>query len=272
MSEQAESNWRLIEDDALHGLVSFEAESVDCIVTSPPYYWQRDYGFDGQIGHESTIVGYVDALRMVFREAKRVLKRSGTLFLNMGDTYYSAKGKPCGRDDKNKGRMFSRTKLRAVDGPGLGLPRKSLIGIPWRVAIGLQSDGWTLRNDIVWKRSKRLPEPKVKDRAWNVYEHIFVFSKSAKYYFDRDGLHGDEDVWNIDSKPSDGKHAAPFPRELAIRCIECGCPQNGTVLDPFVGSGTSLFAALELKRHAIGIELSSEYCAIIRTALVGATP
>lgn len=262
-----EGDLLLIEDDALRGIRSLESESVDCIVTSPPYYWQRDYGIEGQIGHEPTIEGYVGALREVFVEARRVLKKSGTVFLNLGDTYYSAKGKPCGRDDKNKGRMFSRTKLRAVDGPGLGLPRKSLIGIPWRVSIGLQEDGWTLRNDIVWKRSKRLPEPKVKDRAWNSYEHVFVFSKSTKYYFDRAGLHDEEDVWNIDSKPSDGKHAAPFPRELAKRCIECGCPQNGTVLDPFVGSGTSLLAARELHRHAIGIELSPEYCANIRFLL-----
>lgn len=254
--------WKVIQADALDGLRSLDDRSVDCIVTSPPYYWQRDYGYEGQIGHEATIEGFVQSLRDVFSEARRVLKTSGTFFLNIGDTYYSAKGKPHGQDLKNAGRQMARKKLRAVDGPGLGLPRKSLIGIPWRVALALQQDGWTLRSDIIWDRPGSLGEPTAKDRPWRRYEHIFMFSRSPRYYFDRSGLSGSEDIWSFPARP-DNPHAhfAPYPRELVQRCLSIGCPPGGTVLDPFVGSGTTMVAALESGHSAIGIDLSPDYCA-----------
>jgi DNA modification methylase len=254
-------NWELIHSDALQGLQAMQEASVNCIVTSPPYYWQRDYDVDGQIGHEDSIAGYVDALTAVFREAKRVLDPTGTFFLNIGDTFYSAKGQPHGSDKKHKGRKFSRQKLRAVDGPGLGLPRKSLIGIPWRVALSLQQDGWTLRSSIIWKRSAPIPEPTAKDRPWRSYEHIFLFSKSPRYWFDRTGMEGEEDVWEINARPENpGSHFAPYPRELVKRCITCGCPKGGTILDPFVGSGTTMLESLACGYSALGIELNKEYC------------
>src|SRR5207253_2456628 len=114
----------------------------------------------------------------------------GTIFLNLGDTYYSGKGRPHGTDAKHRSRRM--TKLRAVDGPGLGLPKKSLIGIPWRVALALQADGWTLRSAIIWARQSAVPEPTAKDRPWRSYEHVFLLTKSRFYYFDRDGLGEDE--------------------------------------------------------------------------------
>jgi DNA modification methylase len=235
-------------------LATLEPERVQCIVTSPPYFWQRDYGIEGQIGHEPTIDGYVAALAAVFHEAKRVLRREGVLFLNIGDTYYSAKGQPHGNDARQSRRRFSRTVLRAVDGPGLGVPRKSLIGIPWRVALALQADGWTLRADVLWRKTAPQPEPSARDRPWTTVEHVFVFARSPKYYFDRGSLGGEEDVWVIPA-PAQNKGIAPFPDALVTRCIACGSRPGDLVLDPFAGSGTTLRVAEAMGRSSLGIDL-----------------
>lgn len=252
--------WTVLTGDVAFALREIGTESVDCIVTSPPYYWQRDYEVTGQIGHERTINGYVAALVRAFGELRRTLKPTGTFFLNLGDTYYSAKGRPHGRDDKHNGRQMMRRHLRAVDGPGLGLPRKSLIGIPWRVALALQDEGWTLRSTIIWQRPASLPEPTAHDRPWRTFEYVFLFSKSARYWFHRSGLVGAEDVWRITSRPENpGSHFAPYPVELVERCLDCGCPAGGVVLDPFVGSGTTMIAALARGSGAVGVELKPQY-------------
>lgn len=257
--------WRIIQADAVDGLRLLEDCSVNCIVTSPPYYWQRDYEVDGQLGHEPTVEGYVTAIQSVFREVRRTLREDGVLFLNIGDTYYSAKGKPHGADAKHRARQLSRRKLRAVDGPGLNVPRKSLLGIPWKVALALQSDGWVLRSSIVWQRPAPMPEPTAHDRPWRSHEPIFMFSKQPRYWFNRKALNGDEDVWRISARPDNpGSHFAPYPIELADRCIAAGCPAKGVVLDPFVGSGTSMVAALSRGMSAIGIDLKPEYCQFVR--------
>ncbi len=264
------SSWQLINGDSRTALMSLPSESVDCVVTSPPYYWQRDYGVEGQVGQEESIAGFVDSLREVFKGVWQVLKPEGTVFLNLGDTYYSAKGRPHGSDAKHKARNLARNGLRAVDGPGLGLPRKSLIGIPWRVALGLAEDGWTLRSDVIWVRNTAMPEPSAKDRPWRKYEHVFIFSKSPKYFFDRGGLGGEEDVWFIEpdrNAESRGVHYAPFPRALAERCIRTGCPPQGLVLDPFVGGGTTMSVALDLGMSAVGVELNPEFCRLIASNL-----
>ncbi|WP_296658518.1 DNA methyltransferase [Paraburkholderia sp.] len=256
----ADLRWSLLNADVNAALSMLPASSVNCVVTSPPYYWQRDYEVDGQIGHESTIEGYVNALVEVFSNVRNALTPDGTLFLNLGDTYYSAKGKPHGADEKHNGRNMMRRHLRAVDGPGLGLPRKSLIGIPWRVALALQQEGWTLRSSVIWQRPATLPEPTAHDRPWRTHENVFIFSKGPKYYFDRSGLVGEEDIWKIVARPENpGSHFAPYPRELVERCLACGCPEGGTVLDPFVGSGTTMVSALASGRNAVGIELKSQY-------------
>jgi excisionase family DNA binding protein len=258
------SAWKIINADVIEGLREIADESVHCIVTSPPYYWQRDYEVAGQIGHEESISGYVSALQAAFHEARRVLHSDGVLFLNIGDTYYNAKGRPHGSDRKHRGRQLSRRKLRAVDGPGLGLPRKSLLGIPWRIALALQADGWVLRSSIIWQRPAPMPEPTAHDRPWRTHEPIFLFSKSPRYWFNREGLNGDEDIWRISARPyNPGSHFAPFPLELADRCIHAGCPSPGTVLDPFLGSGTTMLAALARGRSAIGVELKAEYCKFV---------
>jgi DNA modification methylase len=230
-----------------------------CAITSPPYFWQRDYGVDGQIGKEATIDEYVIAIANAMDGVKRVLRHDGLLFLNLGDTYYSAKGQPKGIDRKNGARRFG---LRAVDASGLGLPRKSIIGIPWRVAIEMIKRNWTLRSPIIWQREGSIPEPTAKDRPWRTYEMIFMFSKTPHYHFERDALEGEEDIWTISARPKNAKgvHSAAFPEELVERCLRVGCPEGGEVLDPFAGSGTVLRVALRTGRPAVGIDLSKRFC------------
>lgn len=262
------ASWRLYCGDSAEVLKQLPPSSVNCVVTSPPYYWQRDYEVDGQFGMEQTIDGYVDNIRHVFAGLRTVLAPDGVVFLNLGDTYYSAKGRPHGHDSKHRSRRLPG--LRAVDGPGLGLPRKSLIGIPWRVALGLQSDGWTLRSDIIWVRNSAIPEPTAKDRPWRKFEHVFVFSRQPRYYFDREALGGEEDVWFIEpdrNSESRGAHYAPYPKALVERCILAGCPEGGVVLDPFVGGGTTMYQALDLGRDAVGIDLSPDFCSLIEKNL-----
>ena len=254
--------WQILCGDAGDLAASLPPASVDCIVTSPPYYWQRDYGVSGQLGHEPTIDDYVARLVAIFGALRPALVESGTVFLNLGDTFYSAKGKPHGKDAKHRERSVGRRLLRAVDGPGLGLPRKSLIGIPWRVALAMQADGWTLRSAVIWERPGSMPEPTAHDRPWQTYEHVFVFATGPRYHFDRAALGGDESVWRITARPANvDRHAAPFPIEFAERCVAAGCPPQGMVLDPFVGSGTTLRAALGLGRQGVGFDLNADYCA-----------
>jgi DNA modification methylase len=252
--------WALITGDASRSLRYLPGECVDCAITSPPYYWQRDYRVKGQLGHEKRIEDYVASLTAVFHEVKRVLKRRGLLFLVMGDTYYSGKGQPQGGDPKHRSRVVSRTKYRAVDRPGFGLPKKTLIGVPWRLALALISEGWVLRSAVTWKKPKSLAEPNAHDRPWRSAEHVFIFAKTGKHYFRRHGLSGEEDVWEIEAPSQNGwKHAAPFPEALVARCLACGCPPRGTVLDPFAGSGTTVKVAVSTGRPAVGIDLKPSY-------------
>jgi DNA modification methylase len=258
------TSWQIMQGDCRVALTQLAPASVDCVITSPPYYWQRDYGVQGQFGLEPRIDGFVENLREAFAALRPALKDEGTIFLNLGDTYYSAKGRPHGKDDKHRSRRLPG--LRAVDGPGLGLPRKSLIGIPWRVALALQEDGWTLRSAIIWVRNSAIPEPTSKDRPWRKYEHIFLFSKTVRYHFDREGLDGEEDVWFIEPDRRSlarGTHYAPYPRKLVERCINTGCPEGGVVLDPFLGGGTTMYVADEMGRSSIGIELNPQFCSLV---------
>ena len=192
-------------------------------------------------------------------QARRVLKKDGLLFLNLGDTYYSAKGQPKGNDNKSKSRRFG---LRAVDASGLGVPRKTIIGIPWRVALDMITRGWVLRSPIIWRRNGSLPEPTAKDRPWRTYEMVFMFSKSPRYFFSRKELNGEEDIWTISERQTKAKgiHSAAFPDQLVQRCLSIGCPEHGCVLDPFAGSGTVLRVAVESGRSAVGIDLNSNFC------------
>lgn len=261
--------WKLLQGDARTILSRLPSRSVNTVITSPPYFWQRDYNINNQIGLEDTINGYVENLREVFRGIRHVLAEDGTVFLNLGDTYYSAKGEPKGPDAKHRERRMKR--LRAVDTTGLGVPRKSLIGIPWRVALALIEDGWALRSPIVWQRKSYIPEPSAHDRPWRTYEFIFLFSKQPRYYFNRSALSSkEEDIWIIEPERNGktrGLHYAPYPRALVKKCISCGCPKGGVVLDPFAGGGTTMSVALELGCSTVGVELNPDFCQLIRSQL-----
>ena len=262
--------WAVVNADAFKALKALPSDSVDCVVTSPPYYWQRDYGVKGQSGQEDTVAEYVANLTRVFRQIRRVLKKTGVAFLVLGDTYYSGRGRPHGGDPKQIWRSVAREKYRAVDRPGMGLPRKSLIGIPWRVALALQKDGWVLRSAVTWRKPKGLAEPSVRDRPWNTSEMVFILAKRSRYWFDRRGLQGQEDVWEIyaPNAPRPYRHAAPFPEALVERCLACGCKKGGLVLDPYVGSGTTLKVAVQRGSPAIGFELNSKYCRLVPRRII----
>ena len=252
----------LINDDALQGLKVLPSDTFNVVVTSPPYYWARDYGLEDQLGHENTVEEYIASLARIFDEVKRVLHPEGVFYLNIGDTYYSGNGQPHGSDPRSPSRNFMRRKYRPVDQPGWsGLPKKSLIGIPWKVAFELQKRGWTLRSDIIWNRHNAFAEPTARDRPHRQYEHVFLFTKNRFYSYDRTALKDDEDVWTIPiGRERRIEHNAPFPLELVQRCILTGSPPGGYVLDPFVGSGTTLIAALQTGRSSVGIDLSHAYC------------
>ena len=258
----AGQEWKIHQGPALDVLKGMDSETVDCMVTSPPYFWLRDYGVEGQIGLEDSVDEYVSALLEVMKEVHRVLKRSGVAFLNLGDTYYSGKGKSHGTDAKSKKRRFG---LRAVDKSGgldRGLQRKSLIGIPWRVALAIAEGGWVLRSAIIWHRTKGLREF-VRDRPCRTYEFVFMLARNRSYHFAKNELPDiEEDLWTIPAQPrsNGGLSTAPFPDELVRRCLRIGCPVGGVVLDPFVGSGTTVRVAIDTGRSGIGIDLNGEFC------------
>jgi site-specific DNA-methyltransferase (adenine-specific) len=275
-----EKEWtnEIIHGDALLVLRQMPAGLVHSIVTSPPYFGQRDYGTGGQIGAEKSPETYLERLREIFAECRRILRQNGTLWLNLGDKYLKGQ----------------------------------LLGIPWRAALALQSDGWVLRSDIIWHKPNAMPSS-VKDRPTTDHEYIFLFAKDAGYFYDGDAIrephvtftdksrmkggrrhfgvvngtpeqgknsgnanlhNGRWDqafhpkgrncrtVWSIPLSKSREAHFAVFPEKLAERCIKAGCPTGGMVLDPFIGSGTTAVAASKLGRRFIGIDLNKEYCEI----------
>ena len=264
----------LIRGHSAEILRQLPSECFNVAITSPPYYWARDYGYEDQIGHEDTADEYIASLMDVFDEVKRVLHAEGVFFLNIGDTYYSGNGQPHGHDPRCSSRAFMRKKLRAVDRSGWDIPKKSMIGVPWKVAFEMQKRGWTLRCDIIWNRCNAFAEPTARDRPHRQYEHVFMFTKSRFYSFDRQAM-PEEDVWNIPIERSVRiDHNAAFPSELVKRCIESSSPVGGKVLDPFVGSGTVLDVASSLARHAVGIDMSPRYIKQVRKYLTksGAEP
>src|SRR5579859_1891419 len=175
------AHFALYKGDAKMVLESIANSSVDCIVTSPPYYGKRDYGVEGQLGLESHPQAYINELVAIFREAHRVLKPTGSLWVNIGDTYWSGKGRSQGIDTKQKYRRFARPQDKTGEKPWC--TPKQLLLIPHRFAIAMQSDGWIVRNDNVWYKPAPTPDP-VKDRCALTHEYIFHFVKRRKYYFD----------------------------------------------------------------------------------------
>lgn len=249
-------------------------QSVHCIVTSPPYFGLRDYGVDGQIGLELKPQEFVDELVSAFREARRALRDDGTLWLNLGDTsnnrrrIRTSSHQPSlnGFEEPSwaEATRLGLTRLSITEG---GLKEKDAFGIPWLVAFALRTDGWYLRQEIIWSKNFGKPEPS-SDRLPTRHEQIFLLSKSKRYHFDRSKLpsYAIGSVWEI---PPVGRseHGAAFSEKVVEPCILAGCPVGGTVLDPFFGAGTTGLVASRLGRNAIGIELKPEYAELARTRI-----
>jgi DNA modification methylase len=338
----------ILHGDSLTMLKTLPDESVHCCVTSPPYWGLRDYGVDGQLGLEKTPQEYITKMVEVFREVRRVLRKDGTCWLNVGDSYAgSGKG---GNPEGSKWSGFVGNKDREAQAresskpfSGNGFKPKDLCLIPFRLAIALQEDGWWVRQDIIWHKKAPMPES-VRDRCTRAHEYIFLLSKSPRYYFDQEaikepatessiarlgqdvenqqGSFRQEDktngamkavkfggnkqcpdtrlqsgkewnpkqggggtgfpghsgnkkadgtvyitankrsVWTVATAGFKEAHFAVFPEELIRPCILAGCPEGGTVLDPFFGSGTTGIVAKKLQRKYIGIELNEEYIKI----------
>lgn len=390
---------QILQGDCRAILPTLPAESVDCIVTSPPYFGLRDYGTakweggdascdhgqervarrnagaqsgvaqegslrdkplsvcrcgarrsDPQIGLEATPDAYVKELVGVFRECRRVLKNSGTCWVNLGDSYagpnngYSGDDRPSNRAGSLAAGNRGARACGQVRKMGPGLKTKDLIGIPWLVAFALRADGWYLRSDIIWSKPNPMPES-VTDRPTRAHEYLFLLSKSGRYYYDataireppseallkqvaegyaghdtkpyavngaqsasgtksriiegarkkidkqrghgrrHDGFNARWDaltkkeqqalgsnkrsVWTVATAPFSEAHFATFPPDLIEPCIKAGCPEGGTVLDPFGGAGTTGLVADRHQRNAILIELNADYAAMSERRLNG---
>ena len=288
--------------DCRDTLKQFPRGSAQMCVTSPPYYGLRDYGGeDNQIGMEQSPEDYVNEMVQVFREVRDVLADDGVLWLNIGDSYYNYRSDgnypkqsvSKTRQDLPKSTPVRGNKLK-------GLKQKDLIGIPWMLAFALRADGWYLRQDIIWHKPNPMPES-VKDRCTKSHEYIFLLSKNQNYYYDNEAIKepvkqdwgtrdrtkgkyhnpgtglqphsgltksyerkNKRDVWTVNKKPYKGAHFATYPEELIEPCILAGSRPGDTVLDPFMGSGTTAYVARKHDRHYIGCELHEDYGSLIQ--------
>jgi DNA modification methylase len=270
----------LLQGNALEVVKKLDDESIQCVVTSPPYWALRDYGNEGQFGCEPTVEEYADNLVKLFEEIKPKLKEDGTVWINIGDSYAGFSGNTGGATGSDK----RGTRNASVIKKGANLKERDLIGVPWVAALALREAGWYLRCDIVWAKPNPIPES-VKNRPTRSHEFIFLLSKNPQYYYDMDAIReplkskigpavnkkgerqivgnpkgkNSRDVWWIAPKSIRNSHIAVFPPELPKKCILAGTKPGDIVLDPFSGSGTTCRVARELGRKGIGIELSEEY-------------
>ena len=286
--------------DCRKTLPAFIGEARMC-VTSPPYYGLRDYGGeDSQIGMEQSPEEYIQQLVEVFRLVRDNLTDDGTLWVNIGDSYYNY------RSDGNypkqtvsKTRQDLPTKTPVRGNKLEGLKSKDLIGIPWMLAFALRADGWYLRQDIIWHKPNPMPES-VKDRCTKAHEYIFLLSKNKNYYYNNEAIKepakdwGTRDrsngkyhnpgsglvphsgltksyerknkrsVWSVTKKPYKGAHFATFPPDLIEPCILAGSEPGDIILDPFMGSGTTAMVAKQHGRYYMGCELHEDYGELIK--------
>ena len=289
---------KILYGDCRDTLKQFDEQARTCI-TSPPYYGLRNYGNEeNQIGQENTPEEFIDQLVNVFKEVRNVLTDDGTLWVNLGDSYYNyrpGKGQSYPKQSVSKTNQDLPTQCNKRGNKLDGLKEKDLIGIPWMFAFAMRSDGWYLRQDIIWHKPNPMPES-VKDRCTKSHEYIFLLSKNKKYYYDNEAIKepvkqdwgtrnrtngkyhnsgsglsphsgltksydrkNKRDVWSITNKPYKGSHFAVFPPDLITPCILAGSEKGDIVLDPFMGSGTTAMVAKQLGRDYIGCELHEEY-------------
>jgi DNA modification methylase len=261
------------------------------------------------MGLEETPEAYVEAMVALFREVRRVLKDDGTLWLNLGDSYFPHNGsrgnkKPAGDTLRGRDNEYQPSPKISAE----GLKGKDLIGIPWRVAFALQQDGWYLRSDIIWHKPNPMPES-VTDRPTKSHEYVFLLSKSPRYYYDQEAIRepvkptsgvmsaarrggnltnegykrvetkyeivkgaNRRDVWTINTKPFKGAHFAVMPEALVEPCILAGSKEGDLVLDPFTGSGTVAVVSLQHGRNFIGTELNPNYAEIAQNRIAKQHP
>ncbi len=283
-------------EPCLDTLRRMDDKSIDCVITSPPYWQLRDYGYDGQWGLEPTFQMYLEHLWSMMDEIYRVLKDEGTVWINLGDTY---NGNKVG-NTSNKGYIES-TKIDTFKKEKVDwIKDKCLLLIPHRFAIGCIDRGWIMRNDCIWAKRNGMPES-VTDRFSKKHEYFFFMVKSEKYFFDLDAVrdknisnsnirdkrgesYGNEmqigqgnrewnnengknpgtvsDFWDIPTKPSSSKHYASYNDSLLVKPVMAGCPEGGIIYDPFMGTGSTAEVAIRANRLFIGSEMSEEYCKI----------
>ena len=252
----------IIIGDSRQKLGEMPDESIHSCITSPPYWGLRDYNIDSQIGAEDSLDAYIEDLVGVFREVRRVLTHDGTLWLNLGDSYTSGGRTWRAPDKKNPGREMDYRPATPQ-----GLKPKDLIGVPWRLALALQADGWYLRSDIIWNKPNCQPES-VKDRPTRSHEYVFLFSKNESYFYNHEkskeaangtGQRNRRTVWNINTEGFNGAHFAVFPPELVRTCLNSVDRPGAIILDPFLGSGTVASVCKEFGFGCVGIELNPEY-------------
>ena len=293
-----------LQGNCLDKIQELDDNSIDCVVSSPPYFGLRDYGVDGQFGLEKTYQDYIANTVKVFETFKPKLKDTATIWWNVGDSYSSGKRTSTTNQSLRGGKDYGVTRTPVQN----GIKEKDLLMIPNRVAIALQDAGWYIRSEIIWHKPNPMPES-VKDRPTSCHEKIWLITKNKKYYYDADAIrepvkeiskkrieyglkhkHPDNigvaippvntkrmgerflnplgknkrNVWTITTKPCKEAHFATFPKDLIEPCIKAGCPEGGIVLDPFGGSGTTGIVSKHLKRKAILIELNEEYISIAK--------
>jgi site-specific DNA-methyltransferase (adenine-specific) len=289
-------------EPCLDTLKKMQDKSIDCVISSPPYWQLRDYGYEGQWGLEPTFKEYLEHLWQMMDEIYRVLKDGGTCWINLGDTYNGLKYGNTSNKGYKENQIIDTFKKEKDE----NIKNKSLILIPHRFAIGCIDRGWIMRNDIIWAKRNGMPES-VTDRFSKKHEYIFFMTKSEKYYFNLDAIrdknetqityrdkksekYGKEtdnfsdglrrwgseigknpgsvsDFWDIPTKPSSSNHYASYNTDLIKKPILAGCPEGGVIYDPFMGTGTTAIAALRANRSFIGSEMSTEYVKIFEQSI-----
>ena len=261
---------KILQGNCIDKIKELDDNSIDCVVSSPPYFGLRDYGVDGQFGLEKTYHDYLANTVKVFETFKPKLKDTATIWWNVGDSYNSTNGfcrnkgkyKRKGRDGGSNDKKLIKNSI---------IKEKDLMMIPNRVAIALQDAGWYIRSEIIWHKPNPMPES-VRDRPTSCHEKIWLITKNKKYYYDAESIkepakdcnfaekgRNKRNVWTITTKPFKDAHFATFPKDLIEPCIKAGCPEGGVVLDPFGGSGTTGIVAALNNRNAILIELNQNY-------------
>ena len=321
---------KILHGNCIDKIKELDDNSIDCVVSSPPYFGLRDYGVEGQFGLEKTYQEYLSNTVKIFKTFKPKLKDNATVWWNVGDSYSSGKRTSTTNQSLRGNKNYGVTRTPVQE----GIKEKDLLMIPNRVAIALQDAGWYIRSEIIWHKPNPMPES-VRDRPTSCHEKIWLITKNKKYYYDADAIkepitdttairllqknidnqkgssranggmksngnmkamgrkkfdknmggsgasfvdhsgykkadgtyminptRNKRNVWSVTTKPFKGSHFATFPKDLIEPCIKAGCPENGTVLDPFGGAGTTGIVSALNNRNSILIELNSEYIKI----------